>query len=67
MIVFQGNEYLQTVARCLQMMLRIDEYRLAFVEVDGISTYVILRLFILHHIVLHQVILHQVILDYIIH
>ena len=36
----QNNEYLQTVARCLQMMLRIDEYRIAFVKVDGISTYV---------------------------
>ena len=34
----QNNEYLQTVARCLQMMLRIDEYRIAFVKVDGIST-----------------------------
>merc|ERR1711976_498171 len=33
-----SNEYLQTVARCLQMMLRIDEYRFAFVKVDGIST-----------------------------
>ncbi|CAH1772858.1 unnamed protein product [Owenia fusiformis] len=33
-----NNEYLQTIARCLQMMLRIDEYRFAFVEVDGIST-----------------------------
>lgn len=33
-----NNEYLQTVARCLQMMLRIDEYRFAFVNVDGIST-----------------------------
>lgn len=32
-----SNEYLQTVARCLQMMLRIDAYRLAFVNVDGIS------------------------------
>lgn len=32
------NEYLQTVARCLQMMLRIDDYRFAFVKVDGIST-----------------------------
>lgn len=26
------------MARCLQMMLRIDEYRFAFVSVDGIST-----------------------------
>jgi len=33
-----GNEYIQSVARCLQMMLRIDEYRLAFIGVDGIST-----------------------------
>lgn len=28
------------MARCLQMMLRIDEYRFAFVNVDGISTLV---------------------------
>jgi len=35
-----GNEYLQTVARCLQMMLRIDEYRHAFIKVDGITTLV---------------------------
>lgn len=33
-----GCQYLQTVCRCLQMMVRIDEYRHAFVEVDGIST-----------------------------
>lgn len=33
-----GNEYLQTVARCLQMMLRIDEYRHAFVKADGVNT-----------------------------
>lgn len=26
------------MGRCLQMMLRIDEYRFAFVSVDGIST-----------------------------
>jgi len=36
----QGNEYIQSVARCLQMMLRIDDYRQAFVGVDGISTLV---------------------------
>jgi len=36
----QENEYVQSVARCLQMMLRIDEYRFAFVAVDGISTLV---------------------------
>lgn len=33
-----GNEYLQSVARCLQMLLRIDEYRMAFVNMEGIST-----------------------------
>jgi V-type H+-transporting ATPase subunit H len=29
---------MQSVARCLQMMLRNDDYRFAFVSVDGIST-----------------------------
>lgn len=33
-----NNEYMQSVARCLQMMLRIDAYRSAFITVDGIST-----------------------------
>jgi len=32
-----NNEHLQTVARCLQMMLRISEYRHAFVNVEGIT------------------------------
>jgi len=36
----QSNEYVQSVARCLQMMLRIDDYRHAFVNVDGIATIV---------------------------
>lgn len=36
--VISNNEYIQSVARCLQMMLRIDEYRFAFLSVDGIST-----------------------------
>merc|ERR1719348_2946158 len=35
-----GNKYVQSVARCLQMMLRIDVYRQAFVGVDGIATLV---------------------------
>uniref|UniRef100_T1JCY2 ATPase V1 complex subunit H C-terminal domain-containing protein n=1 Tax=Strigamia maritima TaxID=126957 RepID=T1JCY2_STRMM len=35
-----SNEYIQSSARCLQMMLRTDEYRLAFVGVDGITTLV---------------------------
>lgn len=33
-----SDDYMQSVARCLQMLLRIDEYRFAFVSVDGIST-----------------------------
>ncbi len=32
----QGNEYLQSVCRSLQMMLRIEQYREAFVSIDGI-------------------------------
>lgn len=35
-----GNEYIQTAARCLQMMLRIEKYRQVFVDVDGIATIV---------------------------
>jgi len=35
-----NNEYIQSVARCLQMLLRIDSYRLAFVSVDGVATLV---------------------------
>ncbi|XP_076456871.1 V-type proton ATPase subunit H-like isoform X1 [Babylonia areolata] len=31
------NEYHSTVARCLQMMMRIDSYRQVFVDVDGIA------------------------------
>ncbi|XP_055859325.1 V-type proton ATPase subunit H isoform X2 [Episyrphus balteatus] len=37
-LTVNSNEYIQSVGRCLQMMLRIDEYRFAFVSVDGIST-----------------------------
>lgn len=29
---------MQSVARCLQMMLRIDEYRIKFIDVEGLST-----------------------------
>jgi len=35
-----NNEYIQSVARCLQMMLRIDQYRIAFVSLDGIGVLV---------------------------
>ncbi|XP_055639286.1 V-type proton ATPase subunit H isoform X1 [Toxorhynchites rutilus septentrionalis] len=38
LVSLTNNEYIQSVARCLQMMLRVDEYRFAFVTVDGIST-----------------------------
>ncbi|GBP16752.1 V-type proton ATPase subunit H [Eumeta japonica] len=34
----KNNDYIQSVARCLQMMLRVDDYRFAFLSVDGIST-----------------------------
>lgn len=37
-LTINNNEYMQSVARCLQMMLRIDQYRSAFISVDGIST-----------------------------
>ncbi|XP_024082413.1 V-type proton ATPase subunit H [Cimex lectularius] len=33
-----NNQYMQSVARCLQTMLRIDEYKAAFISVDGITT-----------------------------
>ena len=31
------NEYLPSVARCLQMMLRLDPYRMAFDKIEGIK------------------------------
>lgn len=37
-LLVTGNEYIQTVARCLQMMLRIEKYRLAFAEMGGVAT-----------------------------
>ncbi|XP_052234612.1 V-type proton ATPase subunit H-like [Dreissena polymorpha] len=40
-LVLKGNEYLQTAARCLQMMLRVDEYRHMFVQVEGVATIVL--------------------------
>ncbi|KAF1605735.1 UNVERIFIED_CONTAM: putative V-type proton ATPase subunit H 2, partial [Eudyptes robustus] len=33
----QSNEYINTSVRCLQMLLRIDEYRKEFVKTDGVS------------------------------
>ncbi|XP_065062983.1 V-type proton ATPase subunit H-like [Rhopilema esculentum] len=32
-----GNEYLQNVAECLQWMMRVEEYRMPFVKVNGIN------------------------------
>jgi V-type H+-transporting ATPase subunit H len=32
-----GNEYVQTTARCLQMMLRDEKYRLVFAGMGGVS------------------------------
>ncbi|WAR18050.1 VATH-like protein [Mya arenaria] len=37
-LILPGNEYLQTAARCLQMMLRVDQYRFMFVQVEGVAT-----------------------------
>ncbi|ESO01597.1 hypothetical protein HELRODRAFT_81462 [Helobdella robusta] len=34
----QGNEYLQSVVRCLQMLLRLPVYRQHFVELKGVET-----------------------------
>ena len=36
----QNNEFLNSVVRCLQMMLRVDDYRQAFVHLDGLNTVV---------------------------
>lgn len=35
----QNNEYIQTVAMCLQQMLKYNEYRVGFMANDGVSTY----------------------------
>lgn len=35
-----GNEYVQSVCRCLQMLLRIEPYRDAFYSLDGVVTIV---------------------------
>lgn len=34
----KGNDYVNTSARCLQMMLRLDAYRLEFVNTEGLAT-----------------------------
>lgn len=35
-----NNEYINTTARCLQMMLRLDEYRHTFLQLDGVTSIV---------------------------
>ncbi|XP_042889132.1 V-type proton ATPase subunit H-like isoform X1 [Penaeus japonicus] len=35
-----NNEYMQSVGRCLQMMLRVEEYRTVFYQLDGVVTIV---------------------------
>ncbi|KAG7169728.1 V-type proton ATPase subunit H-like [Homarus americanus] len=35
-----NNEYMQSVGRCLQMMLRVEEYRTIFYQLDGVVTIV---------------------------
>ena len=32
-----SNEYIQSTARCLQMMLRDEKYRLAFASMEGVA------------------------------
>lgn len=33
-----NNEYMQSVGRCLQMVLRVEEYRTVFYQLDGVVT-----------------------------
>ncbi|XP_067936215.1 V-type proton ATPase subunit H-like [Watersipora subatra] len=33
-----NNEYMQSVCRCLQILLRLDPFRSIFFEIDGVST-----------------------------
>ncbi|KAG9347996.1 hypothetical protein JZ751_004015, partial [Albula glossodonta] len=35
--LFQSSQYVQCVAGCLQLMLRVNEYRFAWVEADGVN------------------------------
>jgi len=35
-----GNEYLQSVAETIQLLMRIDDYRMPFVKADGINSIV---------------------------
>lgn len=35
---FQNNAYVQPLARCLQFLLRRNEYRTAFISANGVHT-----------------------------
>ena len=37
-LLTSSNEFIQTTARCLQMMLRLEKYRLAFADMGGVAT-----------------------------
>jgi len=39
-LTVSGNEHLQSVAECIHMVMRIDEYRMPFVKADGINSIV---------------------------
>ncbi|KAJ8010981.1 hypothetical protein DPEC_G00053470 [Dallia pectoralis] len=36
----ESSQYVQCVAGCLQLMLRVNEYRFAWVEADGVNFYI---------------------------
>ena len=37
---FQSSQYVQCVAGCLQLMLKVNEYRFSWVEADGVNWWV---------------------------
>uniref|UniRef100_A0A8C7E8A9 V-type proton ATPase subunit H n=1 Tax=Nothoprocta perdicaria TaxID=30464 RepID=A0A8C7E8A9_NOTPE len=37
LVLSQSSQYVQCVAGCLQLMLRVNEYRFAWVEADGVN------------------------------
>jgi len=39
-LTLSGNEYLQSVAEAIHMVMRVDDYRLPFVKADGINSIV---------------------------
>lgn len=41
----QSSQYVQCVAGCLQLMLKVNEYRFAWVEADGVNWWVMIACF----------------------